>query len=90
MEIKNELKAIEDIKKAIKYGYGLAQLKAKLDLSDAEILKLGANHPDFLNDINRRYKTDYTVKAVEEPKKEPKIKEVAKKASKKEEAKIEE
>lgn len=86
MEIKNELKAIEDIKKAIKYGYGLAQLKEKLDLSDEEIIKLGAKHPDFLNDINRRYKTEYAVKE----EKEPKIKEVTKKAPKKEEVKIEE
>lgn len=89
MEITNELKAIEEVKRAIKYGLGLAQLKEKLDLSDEEILKIGAKHPDFLNDLNRRYKTDYTVKESEEPKKEPKIKEVAKKAPKKDETKVE-
>lgn len=55
MEIKNELKAIEDIKKAIKYGYGYEQLKSKLDVSEKEIISLGTKHPEFLNEINKRY-----------------------------------
>lgn len=55
MEIKNELKAIEDIRLAIKRGYGYEQLKDKLEITDAEIIKLGSKHPDFLNEFNKRY-----------------------------------
>ena len=56
MNITNELKAIEEVNGAIKRGYGFEQLKSKLDLTEAEILKLGAKHPDFLNELNKRYK----------------------------------
>lgn len=55
MEIKNELKAIEDVRGFIKRGLGYEQLKAKLDITEAEIIKLGTAHPDFMNEINKRY-----------------------------------
>lgn len=55
MEIKNELKAIEDVRGLIKRGLGYEQLKAKLDITEAEIIKLGTKHPDFMNEINKRY-----------------------------------
>lgn len=61
MEIKNELKAIEDVKNAIKRGYGFEQLKAKLELSEDEIIMLGSKHPEFLNEINKRYKKNFVV-----------------------------
>lgn len=85
MEIKNELRAMDDIRNAIKRGYGYLQLKEKLDVTEAEIVELGTKHPDFLNEVNKRYKLD-----LKPEEKEPKIKEVAKKASKKEEIKVEE
>ena len=56
MEIKNELKAIEDIRGLIKRGYGYEQLKARLDITEAEIVKLGTKYPEFLNEFNKRYK----------------------------------
>jgi len=62
MEIKNELKAIEDVRNAIKRGYGFEQMKAKLDLSEDEIVMLGSKHPDFLNEINKRYKKNFSAK----------------------------
>jgi len=84
MEIKNELKAIDDIRGAIKRGYGYSQLREKLDVSEAEIVELGTKHPEFLNEINKRYKLGLTPKE-----KAPKIKEVAKKLPKKEENTVE-
>lgn len=80
MEIKNELKAMDDIRGAIKRGYGYSQLREKLNVSEAEIVELGTKHPEFLNEINKRYKLGLTPKE-----KAPKIKEVAKKSPKKEE-----
>lgn len=62
MEITNELKAIEDVYAAIKRGYGFEQMKDKLNLSDEEIISLGTNHPDFMNEINKRYKKDFVAK----------------------------
>jgi oligoendopeptidase F len=70
MEITNELKAIEEVYAAIKRGYGFEQMKDKLNLSDEEIISLGTNHPDFMNEINKRYKKDFIAK---EEKKEVKI-----------------
>lgn len=55
MEIKNEYKAMDDIRGAIKRGYGYEQLKSKLDVSEKEIVSLGTKHPEFLNEINKRY-----------------------------------
>lgn len=56
MEIKNDLKAIEEVRGAIKRGYGYEQLKEKLKISDEEIVELGNKHPEFRNEINKRYK----------------------------------
>ena len=64
MEITNELKAIEEVYAAIKRGYGFEQMKAKLDLSDEEIISLGTSHPDFMNEINKRYKKNFIAKPV--------------------------
>ena len=51
----NELKTIEEIRAAIKRGYGYEQMKAKVKISEEEIIKLGSKHPDFMNEINKRY-----------------------------------
>ena len=67
MEIKNELKAIEDIKGAIKRGYGYEQLKAKLDITEEELVDLGRKHPDFLNEVNKRYRKHLGADDVEKP-----------------------
>lgn len=83
MEIKNEYKAMDDIRGAIKRGYGYEQLKSKLDVSEKEIVSLGTKHPEFLNEINKRYHLSL------EPEKTKEIKEVAKKSSKKEENAVE-
>lgn len=70
MEIKNELKAMDDIRGAIKRGYGYEQLKSKLDVSEKEIISLGTKHPEFLNEINKRYHLNL------EPEKANEIKEI--------------
>lgn len=46
---------MDDIRGAIKRGYGYEQLKSKLDVSEKEIVSLGTKHPEFLNEINKRY-----------------------------------
>lgn len=84
MKITNELKAIEDIRGAIKRGYGYSQLKSKLDLSEKEIIELGTKHPDFLNEINKRYNLD-----LKPEEKVNKIKDVGLKEVKKADSKIE-
>ena len=55
MEITNDLKAIEEVKGAIKRGYGYEQLKAKLPISEKQIQELCNKHPEFMNELNKRY-----------------------------------
>lgn len=74
MEITNELKAIEEVYAAIKRGYGYEQMKAKLNLTDGEIASLGAEHPEFINEINKRYNKNFGKDAINE-KKEVKVEE---------------
>lgn len=83
MEIKNELKAIEDVRGLIKRGLGYEQLKAKLDITEAEIIKLGTAHPDFMNEINKRYNLNLKTEEKDSEIKEVKPKPV-KKATKSE------
>lgn len=68
MEITNELKAIEEVYAAIKRGYGFEQMKDKLNLTDGEIASLGAKHPDFINEINKRYNKNFGKDAVQDKK----------------------
>lgn len=84
MEIKNEYKAMDDIRGAIKRGYGYEQLKSKLDVSEKEIVLLGTKHPEFLNEINKRYRLSLG------PEKAKEIKEIKAKSSEKKENKVEE
>ena len=80
----NELKTIEEIRSAIKRGYGYEQLKSKLEISDEEIIKLGSKHPDFMNEINKRYKLGFIVE--EKP---SEIKEIKQKSTKKADSTVE-
>ena len=80
MEITNDLKAIEEVRAYIKRGYGYEQLKAKLKISDEEISKLCEKHPDFKNELIKRYGID---------KKPIEIKEIKPKATKKADSTLE-
>lgn len=84
MEITNDLKAIEEVRGAIKRGYGYEQLKEKLEISDEEIVELGNKHPDFMNEINKRYGLGFVAE-----KKQSEIKEIKTKVSKKADSTLE-
>ena len=80
----NELKTIEEIRAAIKRGYGYEQMKAKVKISEEEIIKLGSKHPDFMNELNKRYNLGLVAKG-----KTSEIKEIKTKSTKKADSTIE-
>ena len=68
--MKNELGTMKDVRELILRGYGLSQLIEKLGTSMEELSYLSKEYPDFGNDLNKRYKTNFNEDVVKDIKEE--------------------
>lgn len=71
--MKNELGTMKDVRDLILRGYGLSQMMEKLELTTEDLSKLSKEYPDFGNDLNKRYKTNFNEDVVKDLKEEVKV-----------------
>lgn len=71
--MKNELGTMKDVRDLILRGYGLSQMMEKLELTTEDLSKLSKEYPDFGNDLNKRYKTNFNEDVVKDLKEEDKV-----------------